>query len=78
MDWQSLINICAGAALSIAGWFVRQLWDAVKDLKDDIKHIEIDLPSHYVRKDEIRQSFDKIEAMLEKINEKLDRKVDKE
>lgn len=78
MEWQGILNIAAGAALSVTGWFLRQLWDSVQTLKDDIKDIEIDLPSHYVRKDEIKASFDKIEVMLEKINDKLDRKVDKE
>lgn len=77
MDDQAIINLIIGAVLSVLGWFARQLWDAVQDLKNDMKEIEIDLPTHYVRKDELEQRFNKIEDMLNRIFEKLDNKADK-
>lgn len=77
MDSQEIINIIVGTVLSILGWFARQLWDAVQDLKKDMKEIEIDLPTHYVRKEDLEARFDKIEAMLQRIFEKLDTKADK-
>ena len=77
MNDQSIINLIMGTALAVIGWFARQLWDAVQDLKKDMKEIEIDLPTHYVRKDEIEQRFNKIEDMLNRIFEKLDNKADK-
>ena len=77
MEWQTLINIGAGTVLAATGWFCREIWDSVKQLKADIKQIEIDLPSHYVKKDEIKERFDKIENILERIFDRLDQKVDK-
>jgi chaperonin cofactor prefoldin len=77
MDYQALLNIILGVALSIGGWFVRQMWDAVQNLKDDLKRIEVDMPTHYVRKDEMASRFDRIEDLLDKLYEKLDNKVDK-
>jgi hypothetical protein len=77
MDWQQIINLAFGVALPVAGWFFRQLWDAVQKLKDDIKKIEIDLPTSYVKKTELESQYNKIETMLEKIWDKLDQKVDK-
>ena len=77
MQDQTIINIIIGTALSVLGWFARQLWDAVQDLKDDMQRIEVELPSHYVRKDELEVRFDKIENMLQRIFEKLDTKADK-
>lgn len=74
---QSLINLAIGSILAVIGWFARQLWDAVQDMKKDIKAIEIDLPTHYVRKDELKERFDKLESMLHRIFERLDSKVDK-
>jgi hypothetical protein len=59
------------------GWFARQLWDSVQKLKSDIQRIEIDLPTSYVKKSDMETQFNKIEAMLEKIFDKLDAKVDK-
>jgi hypothetical protein len=84
MDGQMIINLLAGSALGVLGWFARQLWDAVERLKSDVKDIEICLPSNYVRKKDmqdlkhdIEARFDKIDNTLEKLFEKLDSKADK-
>jgi hypothetical protein len=77
MDWQILINVGGAAALSSLGWFARQIWDSVNQLKNDVKQIEIDLPTHYIKKDEIKERFDRIEVLLDKLYEKLEQKADK-
>jgi len=77
MDWQTLINIGAGTILTAIGWFCREIWDSVQKLKEDVKQIEIDLPSNYVKKDEIKERFDRIELLLDKLFEKLENKADK-
>ncbi len=77
MNDQSIINLIMGTALAVIGWFARQLWDAVQTLKEDMKDLEVELPTHYVRKEEFESKFDKIESMLERIFDKLDGKADK-
>jgi hypothetical protein len=77
MENQSLFNIVVVAVLGCAGWFARQLWDAIQSLKNDLKEIEIDLPTKYVSKVDIESRFDKLESILEKIFDRLDRKADK-
>ena len=77
MSDQSIINIIIGTALSVLGWFARQLWDAVQELKKDMQKLEVELPSYYVKKDELETRFDKLEVMLQRIFEKLDTKADK-
>ena len=77
MEWQTIINIGAGSMLAMLGWFARQIWDSVQDLKNDVKQIEIDLPTHYVKKDEINTRFDRVEMLLDKIFEKLEQKADR-
>lgn len=77
MSDQGIINIIIGVVLSVLGWFARQLWDAVQTLKEDMKDLEVELPTHYLRKDEFESRLDKIESMLERIFDKLDNKVDK-
>jgi len=77
MTDQAIINFIIGAILSVLGWFARQLWDAVQDLKQDVKQIEVDLPTHYVRKEDLESRLDRIEASLNRIFEKLDHKADK-
>jgi chaperonin cofactor prefoldin len=77
MEAQNLINIIGGTVLSVLGWFARQLWDAVQDLKRDVKEIEVDLPTFYVRKEDLESRLDRLEAVLNRIFEKLDHKADK-
>ena len=77
MDWQTLINIGAGSLLTVMGWFARELWAMVNELKDSVHKIEVDLPGHYVRKEDINQRFDRIEMLLDKVYERLDQKADR-
>jgi hypothetical protein len=77
MTDQAIINLIIGAVLSVLGWFARQLWDAVQDLKADMKQIEVDLPTHYLRKEDFETRLDRIELSLNRIFERLDHKADK-
>ena len=77
MDWQTIINVGAAGLLSAFGWFARQLWEMVQKLKEDIQRLEIDLPTNYVRKADLDARFDKVDASLQRILDKLDQKVDK-
>ena len=78
VEFQHFLNLAVGTVLTVLGWFARQLWSAVQDLKKDLTAVEIALPTHYVRKEELESRLDKIEAVLTKIYDKLDNKVDKE
>ena len=77
MDWQVIFNIVGGACLSVIGWFARVLWDSVQEIRKDIKQIEIHLPTHYVKKDEITVRFDRIEQLLDRLYEKMEQKADR-
>lgn len=77
MDAQIIFNLAASALLIGVGWWCREIWDSVKSLRLDIKQIEINLPTHYVRKSEIESRLDKIDQTLERIFDKLDDKADK-
>lgn len=77
MDMNTIINVVLGVCLSVGGWFVRQMWDAVQQLKQDIQKIEVELPTHYVRKSDLDARLDKIDDMLEKLFDRLNSKADK-
>lgn len=84
MDWQNLINIAGGAALAVVGWFARQLWDSVKELKADIGELRLHVSETYVKKSEMEtleaqmdKRFDRVEQMIVKLYDKIDQKVDK-
>lgn len=78
MDWQLIINIAAGAALSVIGWFARVLWDADRELRKDLASLREKLPETYVSKVDYRDDIRELKSMMERILDKLDSKVDKE
>jgi hypothetical protein len=77
MDYQTLINIGAGTALGVVGWFARQLWEAVTDLRADMARLREELPKTYLTRDDFKDAISEIKQMLISIDNKLDRKVDK-
>jgi hypothetical protein len=76
-QFHSLLEIGIWAVVATIGWFLRELWGAVKDLQRTIHQVEVDLPSNYVQKNEFNESLKRIEDMLGKIFDKLENKVDK-
>ena len=77
MDWQHLINLVGGAALATIGWFARQLWDAVQNLKADMSRLELSISDNYVKKDDFKDGVKELKEMLNKIFDRLDAKQDR-
>jgi hypothetical protein len=77
MEFQPLFNFVGGAILVAVGWWCKEIWTSVKSLKEDIQEIEVDLPKNYVTKKDIETRFDRIDATLERLFDRLDSKVDK-
>lgn len=77
MDLQAILNMTAAVAFSAAGWFGRQLWDAVAALRLDLHKLEKELPVYYVRKDEFSDHMHRIETKLDRIVERLEGKADR-
>jgi hypothetical protein len=77
MDNQSLFNLVAGTALTVTGWFARELWTAVKELKSDLAKLREDLPRTYVVREDYKQDIRELKEMISKLFDKLDNKSDK-
>ena len=77
MEAQHLIDTALGLGFSVLGWFARELWSAVKELKSDLSKLREDLPKSYVARDDYRDDMNEIKSMLGKIFDKLDNKQDK-
>ena len=73
MDFQLFFNIALSIIGTIAGWLFKVLWDAIHELKEDVKEIE----RGYVMKDDYRIDIAEIKGMLARIFDKLDLKADK-
>jgi hypothetical protein len=85
---QTLFNIAVAIAGALGGWWMKAMWDSMKEMQRDMREIERELPENYVRKDDfkdvvrdIRQDmkdgFNKMEATLGLIFKRLEQKEDK-
>jgi len=76
-EYQTLINWAGGAGMGGMGWFARQLWDAVKELKTDLAGLREEIAKDYVPKNDFKEFASEIRGMFRYISDKLDDKVDK-
>ncbi len=74
---QNVITFVLGTAIAVLGWFAREMWSAVKELKNDLANLREDLPHKYVQKDDFEKVLDRIDTKLDKIFDRLDAKQDK-
>ena len=63
--------------MAVCGWFARELWAAVKDLKSDLAKLREEIPKIYVQRDDYREDMRDIKDMFNKIMDKLELKQDK-
>ena len=77
MDTQLFLNWVLGAASAVLGWFSRELWTAVKELKTDLAKLREELPKEYLMKDDFMQFRTELFNALQRIEAKIDNKQDK-
>ena len=77
MDNQTIINAALLVVSSVTGWFAREMWSAVKDLKADLSKLREDLPRTYVLREDYKQDIRDIKEMINKIFDKLENKSDR-
>lgn len=77
MALQDLLNFIGGIGLTALGWFARELWSAVKELKTDLAKLREELPKTYAPKDDVKDGFREVKEMLIDIYQELRKKADK-
>jgi hypothetical protein len=79
---QNVINILIGICGALGGWWMKAMWEAVKDLKDErlagqVSDLKVLVAGDYVRREMFDRLSDAIFAKLDRIESKLDGKADK-
>ena len=77
MEALDLFQALLAIAISVAGWFLRSLWNNQTALEKTINQHQMDAAEKYVRKDDYRADISEIKGMLDKIFNQLNSKVDK-
>ena len=82
---QIVFNWAVALAGAFGGWILKVIWDAIVELKQDLKHMDAKMHEDFVRrddfkdavkeiKDDMRSGFTKIDSTLGLIFKKLDGK----
>ena len=82
---QTVLNIAICVAGFLMGWVLNTLWKTVTDLQkadaslaEKVASIEILVAGKYVTRDALDKAFDLLLAKLDRIENKLDNKADKD
>ena len=77
MDFQAMMDFVLPTTCAVLGWFCRELWTAMQELKTDLAKLREELPTHYVSKDDFNDRWTEVLKSLHRIEDKLDQKVDR-
>ena len=77
MDWQHLFNGAMTLLGALVGWVLKTIWDALHDLRVEMKELTREVNQDFVRRDDFKDAVGDIKEMLSKIFDKLDNKADK-
>lgn len=80
MDYQPLFNAAFTAVILLAGWVLRGISEAIKQLSIRVQRLDDDvrqMPSTYVSKTDYKGDIADMREALRRIEDKLDGKADK-
>ncbi len=86
---QMIFNWAVAAAGAAGGWILKVIWDAIVELKKDLRQMDVKMHEDFVRRDDFKEAvgeikrdmkdgFNKIDSTLGLIFKKLENKEDKE
>lgn len=74
---QELFNIAVAIAGALGGWWLNTMWSAMRELERKVASIDVLVAGSYVKREEVDKLGDVLFEKLDRIEQKLDRKVDK-
>lgn len=77
MPLQNILDAILLVAFAVLGWFARELWSAVKELKVDLAKLREEIPQEYLSKGDWKTEIQRLYDLLNRIDQKLDKKVDR-
>ncbi len=81
---QEIYNIVLGLAGTLGGWWLKVMWDSLKELQsadrkmvDKVSRIEVLVAGNYVKREEFDRALERLFDKLDNIEIKIDAKADK-
>lgn len=88
MDHQSVFDWIVAAGGVAFGWMLKVIWEAIRDVKTEVRQLEHQVHQDFVRRDDfktavseiktdMREGFKDVKDMMGLISKKLDDKEDR-
>jgi hypothetical protein len=77
MDLTQIAVMALGLVCACLGWFARQVWGAVQELKKDVSDLRVLIGTDYVRYDRLQDALKPVMDSLQEIKQTLSGKADK-
>ena len=71
---QQYINMALSISFLVLGWFAREMWSAVKELKSDLAKLREEIPHSCVQKDDYRIDIKELKDMLSKLFDMIEKR----
>ena len=83
MEQQSLFDLALGVGGVLIGWMLKLIWDAIREVKNEIRELDTKVHQDFVRRDDfkdaitemkvdMRNGFSKVDSSLNLLFKKLD------
>ena len=77
-EWQTIFNWLGGIVISGLGWFAKSTWVRQQAQSERVSALEVLVAGKYVTRDDYQRTSEAMFAQLRRIEDKLDRKADRE
>ena len=84
MDMRTALDLAMGVVSFLGAWFVKVMFERIERLDQalreeakELANLRVAMATDYTSKDDFKAQFEAIFGALRRIEEKLDRKVDK-
>ena len=77
MTWEQVGIAALSFVTGVLGWILRELWDAVKELRRDVGALEVKVANDYLKSAAFDKAFERIMHALDEIRDAVARKEDR-
>jgi chorismate mutase len=88
MEWQTIFNFFIGGITAFIGWFAREIWESIKEIRKEIKNLDTKMHNDFVRRDDFKDAmaehkkdmqrgFDEVKDLIGALFKRLENKADK-
>ncbi len=68
---QVVFNWAVGVAGFFGGWLLKVIWDAIQDLKQDIKTMDTKMHQDFVRRDDFKDAMTHVQKDMDELKQDM-------